>query len=190
MNPYVGNASTFLVSTLFGIYILIVMLRFLLQIVRADFYNPVSQFIVKATDAPLRPMRRHLPSVLGIDTSSILLMLVLKFTELWLVHQILGAPSAPAGLTVLCIANLLSLAVQVFMFAIIIQVVISWINPGVYNPITVLLHSLTEPLLGPARRLIPATAGLDLSPMAVIIALVMVSMLIVAPITDIGRSLL
>ena len=125
-----------------------------------------------------------------MDTASILLMLVLKFVELWLIQRIVGAPHAPAGLAVLCIATLLSLAVQVFMFAIIIQVIISWINPGVYNPITVLLHSLTEPLLSPARRLIPPTSGLDLSPIAVIIALVLVSLLLIAPITDIGKSLL
>ena len=62
---YVGNAATFLIETLFGLYILIVMLRFLLQWARADFYNPVSQFIVKATQAPLAPLRRVVPALLG-----------------------------------------------------------------------------------------------------------------------------
>ncbi len=189
-NPYVGNATTFLVSTLFGIYILLVMLRFLFQIVRADFYNPFSQFIVKATNPPLRRMRRIIPAISGVDSASVCLMLALKYVELWLVQQIMGQPDNFAGLAVLSAAEIMSLAVKVFMFAIFIQVVISWIAPGTYNPITSLLHTLTEPLLAPARRIIPPAGGLDLSPMVVIIGLVLVSMLIVAPITDIGRGLL
>ncbi len=190
MSPYLGNAATFLVSTLFGIYLLVVMLRFLLQLVRADFYNPVSQFIVKVTNPPLIPLRRFIPGLYGLDTASLTLMFAIKFGELWLVHNIVDMPDGTVGLCVLALAGLLSLALQVFMFSIIIQVVISWINPGVYNPITVLLHSLTEPLMRPARRVIPPTAGIDLSPMVVIIALVLVSMLLIAPINAAGSRLL
>ncbi len=187
---YVGNAATFLVETVFGLYILIVMLRFLLQWARADFYNPVSQFIVKATQPPLAPLRRLIPGFAGLDLAAMVFMFVLKFVELWIVTGLLGIAPQVGGLAMLSIAELLGLLINVFIFSILIQVIISWINPGVYNPITVLLHSLTEPLLGPARRRIPPTGGLDLSPIVVIIALVLVSMLLVAPITDIGRSLL
>ena len=100
-NPYIGNAATFLVNTLFGIYILIVMLRFLFQLVRADFYNPVSQFIVRATNPPLRPLRRFIPGLGGIDLAAPILMLALKLMELWLVYQILGhSPSLVGSLDV------------------------------------------------------------------------------------------
>jgi len=188
--PYVGNAATFLVETLFGIYILIVLLRFLLQWVRADFYNPISQFIVKATQPVLRPMRQVIPGVGGVDLSSVVLMLALKCLELWLVARVIGYSASFSGLAVLGVADLLSLLINVFVFSILIQVVISWINPGLYNPVTSLLHSLNEPLLGPARRVIPPISGLDLSPIAVIIALQLVSILFVAPIRDMARQMM
>ena len=189
-NPYVGNASTFLISTLFGLYILIVMLRFLLQLVRADFYNPISQFIVKATDPPLRPLRRHIPGLSGIDLSTLLLMLGLKIVELWLTFRVSGQSAQFMGLVVISVAELLSLALNVFLVCILIQVVLSWVNPGAYNPATKLLYSLNEPLLTPARRLIPPISGLDLSPIVVLIAIQLIKILVVAPIIDMGRTLL
>lgn len=190
MNSYVGNAATFLISTLFGLYILIVMLRFLFQWVRADFYNPISQFLVKATEPLLVPLRRFVPGMAGLDMASVVLMLALQIIELWLIYSLIGGVPHFAGLMVLSIAELLSLALNVFLFAIIIQVIISWINPGTYNPLASLLYSLTEPLLGPARRVLPPTSGIDFSPAAVIIGLVLVSMLVVTPISDVGRQLL
>ena len=189
-NPYVSNAATFLIHTLFSIYLLLVMLRFILQLLRADFYNPVSQFIAKATTPALRPLRRLIPGLFGIDTASVVLMFVLKAIELFLIIRISGGAATGIGLFVLTAAELLALVVNVFLFAIFIQVILSWINPGAYNPMTSLLNSITEPLLAPARRLIPATGGLDLSPMAVIIVLYLVSMLVVAPIRDFAISLM
>ena len=189
--PYVGNAATFLIETIFGLYILIVMLRFLLQLVRADFYNPISQFISKATAPALVPLRRVIPGLYGIDVACIVLMLGLKVLELWLVFAIGGQGSpALAGIAVLALAELARLAVNVFLFSILIQVVISWVNPGLYNPVTSILHSLNEPLLAPARRLVPPMSGLDLSPIAVLVALQLASMLLVRPIADLGAGLL
>jgi len=187
---YVGNAATFLIETLFGLYILIVMLRFLLQWVHADFYNPVSQFIVKATQPILAPLRRMIPGFAGVDLAAVALMFALKFVELRLVTGLLGLSPQIAGLAMLCVAELLGLAINVFIFAILIQVIISWVNPGMYNPVMGLLHSLNEPLLGPARRVIPPISGLDLSPIAVIIFLQLISMLGVAPIRDLARSMM
>jgi len=187
---YVGNAATFLIETLIGLYILIVMLRFLLQWARADFYNPVSQFIVKVTQPPLAPLRRIIPGVAGLDMAALVFMFSLKFAELWLITAILGFTPQIGGLAMLSIAELLGLMINVFVFSILIQVIISWVNPGMYNPVMGLLHSLNEPLLGPARRVIPPISGLDLSPIAVIIFLQLVSMLAVAPIRDVARSML
>jgi YggT family protein len=187
---YVGNAATFLVETLFGLYILIVMLRFLLQWARADFYNPVSQFILKATQPPLAPLRKIIPGFAGLDLAAVVVMFTLKFVELWLVTGLLGIAPQIGGLAMLSIADLLGLLVNVFIFSILIQVIISWVNPGMYNPVVGLLHSLNEPLLGPARRMIPPVSGLDLSPIAVLIFLQLVSMLAVAPIRDLARSML
>jgi len=187
---YVGNAATFLIETVFGLYILLVMLRFLLQWAQADFYNPVSQFIVKATQPPLKPLRKIIPGIGGLDMAALVLMIVLKFAELWLVTGVMGMSPQIGGLVVLSIADLLGLLINVFIFSILIQVIISWVNPGMYNPVMGLLHSLTEPLLGPARRVIPPISGLDLSPIVVIIVLQLASMLAVAPIRDLARPML
>ncbi len=187
---YVGNAATFLIQTVFGLYILIVMLRFLLQWARADFYNPVSQFIVKATQPPLKPLRKVIPGIGGLDMAALIFMLVLKFVELWLVTGLLGMSPQIGGLALLSIAELLGLLINVFIFSILIQVIISWVNPGMHNPVMALLHSLTEPLLAPARRVIPPISGLDLSPIVVIVCLQLASMLAVSPIRDLARSML
>jgi YggT family protein len=187
---YVGNAATFLIETVFGLYILLVMLRFLLQWARADFYNPVSQFIVKATQLPLKPLRKIIPGIGGQDMAALVFMIMLKFVELWLVTEVMGMSPQIGGLVVLSIADLLGLLINVFIFSILIQVIISWVNPGMYNPVMGLLHSLTEPLLGPARRVIPPISGLDLSPIVVIIVLQLASMLAVAPIRDLARPML
>jgi len=187
---YVGNAATFLIETVFGLYILLVMLRFLLQWARADFYNPVSQFIVKATQPPLKPLRKIIPGIGGLDMAALVFMIMLKLVELWLVTGVMGMSPQIGGLVVLSIADLLGLLINVFIFSILIQVIISWVNPGMYNPVMGLLHSLTEPLLGPARRVIPPISGLDLSPIVVIIVLQLASMLAVAPIRDLARPML
>ncbi len=187
---YVGNAATFLIETVFFLYILLVMLRFLLQWTRANFYNPVSQFIVKATQPPLAPLRRIIPGFGGVDLAAAVFMFALKFIELWLIYGLLGITPQVGGLAILTIAELLGLLVNVFIVSILIQVIISWVNPGMSNPIMGLLHSLNEPLLAPARRLIPPISGFDLSPIFVFICLQLVSILAVAPIRDLARSML
>jgi YggT family protein len=186
---YAGNAGVFLVQTLFGLYIGAVMLRFLLALVRADFYNPISQFLVKVTNPPLKLLRRLIPGVLGIDLASIVLMLVLQALELILIGAIKGFGLHPAGLAVLSVAELLSLLINIYFITILIQVVLSWVSPGGYNPAISLLYSLNNPLLGRARRLLPPIHGFDLSPILIIIALQLVLILVIAPITDLGRGL-
>ncbi len=189
MGGYFGNAAVFLIQTAFGLYIMAVMLRFLLQWVRADFYNPVSQFLVKLTMPLLRPLRRAIPGFGGIDFASLVLMLGLQLIELVLVIKLLGQPLSVSGLLVLALAELLSLLIKVFLFSILIQVILSWVRPGDYSPVSMLLHQLNEPLLAPARRIIPAISGLDLSPVLVLVLLQLSLMLIVAPLQDFGGML-
>lgn len=178
---YFTNPIIFLIQVLFGAYILVVMLRFLLQLFRADFYNPISQFVVKVTSPVLHPLRRIIPGVGGIDFASIVLMWLLKALELTLTVLLITGRFNPVGPLLWAIPALVSLAINVFLFAILIQVILSWVNPGAYNPATALLYSLTEPLLRPARRIIPPIGGLDLSPMLVMIGLYLLQMLLMPP---------
>nr|VFK41373.1 MAG: YggT family protein [Candidatus Kentron sp. TC]VFK42580.1 MAG: YggT family protein [Candidatus Kentron sp. TC]VFK62465.1 MAG: YggT family protein [Candidatus Kentron sp. TC] len=189
-NAYIGNAGTFLVETLLGLYIMAVMLRFIFQLVRADFYNPITQFLVKLTDPPLQRLQRLIPRLWGVDLASVVLLLVLQSLELWIVFTILGGRANPIGVIILSMAELLGLAIHIFMFSIIIHAIMSWINPHVYNPMVSLLYSLTEPLLGFARRFARPISGLDLSPIVVIVGLQLLMMLFVAPIMDVGKEIL
>jgi len=187
---YFGNAGVFLINTVFGMYILIVMLRFLLQLVRGDFYNPVSQFLVKATSPVLVPLRRVIPGLFGIDFASVLLLLVLQITQIVLVGLIKGYAFQPLGLVVMSIAELASLTLNIFFFSILIQVILSWVNPGTYNPVTSLLYGLNEPLLRPARRLIPPVSGFDFSPLVVGVVLKLLEMTLIAWLVNTGRGML
>lgn len=187
---YVSNAGVFLVDFIFGLYIFFVLLRLLLQLVRADFYNPLCQTIVTVTNPPLRPMRRYIPSLGGVDSSCIVLLLVLQATNTALIALIVGASPAVGGLIVVAIAELLNKVVWTFLGAVLIGVVISWVAQGTYNPIIGVIDSLTRPLLEPARRIMPPFGALDLSPILVILALQLARMLLVTPLRDLGLSML
>lgn len=190
--PYITNAAQFLIATLFGLYILAVMLRVLLQLVRADFFNPVSQFLVKVTNPPLRPLQRVIPDWRRLDVAALLLLILLQATELALLAGLdprpVAIPAVP-GLLVLSLAELLRLLLNIFFFTILIQVVLSWISPGQYNPAVHLLEQLNEPVMQPARRMLPPMGGLDLSPIVVLIALQLARILLVQPLTDLGYQL-
>jgi YggT family protein len=178
---YLLNPLEFILNTLFGLYILIVMVRFLLQWMRADFYNPVSQFVVKVTNPALRPLRRVIPGWGGIDFAAVVLMLLLQLLSLTLILLFRGQGVPLPTLLFWSLAELVSLAINVYIGAILIQVIISWVNPGTYNPVTSLLHTLTEPLMRPARRLLPPVSGFDLSPLLVLLGLQVLKMLAIPP---------
>ena len=188
-NQYFAASSVFLIQTLFGLYILVVMLRLILQWARADFYNPVSQFIVKITNPPLKPLRRIIPGWGGIDLASVLLLIALQMLELFLVNLAVGRGVGVSGLLVQSIAELLGLLINVFIGAILIQVILSWVAPGSYNPIIGLVHRIAEPLLAPARRILPPMSGIDFSPLVVLIVLQLLKILLVAPIANFGYHL-
>lgn len=190
MNGYFSSAGAFLIEALFGFYMVIVMLRLLLQLVRADFHNPLSQFIVKVTNPPLKPLRRVIPGIAGVDMASVLLLLVLQMTKLALVALSAGMALALPGLLVLSVAELIALLLNVYMISILIQIILSWLGPGTYNPVTTILHALNEPVMRPARRILPPISGIDLSPILVFLAIGLLKILIVAPLLDTGRGLI
>lgn len=178
---YLLDPLEFLINTLFGLYIMLLMVRFLLQWVRADFYNPVSQFVVKFTNPAVRPLRRIIPGWGGLDVATIVLMLVLQLLSLGLILLFRGHGLPLLTLLFWSVAELFTLLVNIYMGAIFIQVILSWVSPGTYNPVTSILYSLTEPLLRPARRLLPPISGFDLSPMLVLLALQVLKMLVIPP---------
>jgi YggT family protein len=195
---YLISPLMLIINTLFDIYILLVLLRFLLQMVRADFFNPVSQFIERLTIPPRRLLRRFIPNLGGQETASIVLCLLLIYTK-FTVMRLLSIPAAHiggvlapigsvsyAGLFVLCIADLVALVLTVFLVAVIIQVILSWVSPGHYNPVIGLVNRIAEPVLKPIRKFIPPLGGLDLTPLFASLLLLVVKMLIIPPIIYLG----
>jgi YggT family protein len=173
MNP-INNVLDFLIHVLFTSYIYAVIIRILLRLTRSDFYNPFSQFILAITNPVLTPLRKLIPSIGGIDASAIVLIFALKLIELAASSFLIGKQLLLSSLLVKAIFLVLNQVINIFIFAIIILVVVSWIAPhmhGQSNPITPILRSLTEPLLRPARKLIPHVGIFDLSTFVVLLGL-------------------
>lgn len=189
MNNYFSSAAGFLIEAVFGIYMLLVLVRLLLQLVRADFYNPVCQFIVKATNPPLKPLRRIIPGLAGIDMASVLLLLALQMLKLFLMAMAAGMSLSFVGLAVMSVGELIAMLLNLYMIAILMQVILSWVGPGGHNPLTSILYYINEPVMRPARRLLPPISGIDLSPILVFLVIGLLKILIVAPILDLGRTL-
>lgn len=177
------DALGFIVGTLLNLYAMIVAIRFVMQLLRADYYNPLAQFVVKATDPLLVPMRRVIPAIQRYDTSSLLLCFLVLLLKLVL-FKVLSLGYAPVfgqgllteslgfGVMVLvALIDLVHLFFNIFIFAIIIQAVLSWIPAAGGHPMQSLLHTITEPVLRPLRRFIPVTGGIDLTAFVAIIGL-------------------
>ncbi|MDS4027455.1 MAG: YggT family protein [Candidatus Contendobacter sp.] len=172
------TATAFLIQTVFGFYILVVMLRFLLQCVRADFYNPLVQFLVRITNPLLRPLRRIIPGYRGLDLAAVVLAFALQLVEVVLIALLFGRTLGVGGLLLLTVMELLKLLINIYLWGVIIQAVLSWVSPDPYHPAARVLTQLTAPLLRPARRVLPPISGVDLSPMLVVAALIFVSLLL------------
>ena len=178
---YLSNPIIFLLDTVFSFYILAVLLRFILQWVGGDFYNPISQFLVKITHPPLRFLRRYIPAVGKVDTSSLVLVMSLQMFSDFIVLTLKGMSFSFAALTLLSFSQLVSLLINVFVFAVFARALLSWINPGTFNAASNLLYSITEPLLSSCRRMVPDIGGIDLSPLIVLVGLQLAKMLIIPP---------
>jgi len=163
--------GAFLTETLFSLYIGAVVLRMLLGYAGANFYNPLSQFLVKVTNPALVPLRRFIPSIGKLDTSAIVLALGLTLIKLILLSLIVFGEVNMIALFFASIIDLVKVIIWVYIISLLIQAVMSWVGSAHGNPVAPLIDSLTHPLLSPVRRVIPNTGALDLSPLVVILVL-------------------
>lgn len=162
-------------------YLTIVLMRFLLQLARADFYNPISQFVVKATNPPLRPLRKVIPGLGALDGASLVLAVLVQMLAFFLILMALsnGIPAInPITLLAWSVITVLGLIVKIYFWSVIAIVVVSWIAPGSHHPAIQLVAQITEPVMRPVRNLIPAMGGLDLSPIVVFLILNVISVVI------------
>lgn len=170
MNPQ--GAMTFLIDVAINLFIFLLLTRFILQLVRADFYNPLSQFVVKATNPVLAPLRRMLPANGTVDSASLVMVIIMIILKTVLIVALngQGVPPLPA-LVIFALRSLASLMINYLFFAVLIRVILSWVAPDPYNPFTAIMTQITEPVMAPVRRILPPMGGLDLSPLVVLLGL-------------------
>ncbi|ANS84371.1 YggT family protein [Vibrio scophthalmi] len=166
------SSLSFLISTVFDLYIMVVLLRLWLQATRADFYNPFSQFIVKATQPVIGPLRRVIPSVGSIDLSTVLfayVLCVVKFVAVILVASN-GSVAFSADFLFLGALSLVKAAGGLLFWVLLLRAILSWVSQG-RSPVEYVFHQLTEPMLAPIRRILPEMGGFDLSVLVLFIVL-------------------
>ena len=153
-----------LVNAIAGFFIFVVLLRFLLQAMRADFYNPISQFIVKASNPMLVPARKLIPGFGGYDIAAIAVLLVLELVAMTLSLLIMGWPLPIVNMLLWAALGMVGLFLKLFFWGLLITVVVSWIAPNSDNPAVDLLRQIIEPAMKPIRKLMPDMGGMDISP--------------------------
>ena len=176
-----NTAAVYVLQTLGSLYLLIVLLRFVLQLVRANFYNPLCQFIVKATQPLLKPLRRIIPSMFGLDMSSLVLAILVQMVVFAIVLTLSYIPFNILGLLLWSIIGVTALFLKVFFFAMIISVILSWVAPGSTSPGAELVNQITEPALAPFRRFLPNLGGLDISPILAFMVIQLIQSYVIPP---------
>ncbi|MFK8052261.1 MAG: YggT family protein [Woeseiaceae bacterium] len=166
----IADISEFLLTALTHLILFVVLLRLYLQLVRANFRNPLAQAIVQLTSPLVVPVRRFVPPIGQVDTATLLVAYAL---QVLLMAALLLLKGIEPGVIIfgMAIFELAALSIKLFLYAIIIQVVLSWIAPNNYSPASALINELTAPVLAPFKRVIPPLGGFDISPLAAILAL-------------------
>jgi YggT family protein len=186
---YFANAGQIIIEFIFVAIISLIMLRVLLQWVRANFYNPICQFLYKATNPVLMPLRKVIPAWRNLDIAGIALAWLLTAIKLVLLYATLGQSLGIAGLVVLALADLVDFVLLLYIVVILARVVLSFIGSDSYHPIVPLIMQLSEPALKPFRRLLPNISGIDFSPMIALLAITLARVLIAKPLLDLGLRL-
>jgi len=183
MGQNLASAGVYLIQTFVGLYVLLIMIRFLMQISRVDYYNPICQGIVKFTDPAIRPFRTFLPTIRGVDFATLAVAFVIQMMAVTIIMMLYGNPIFHPIYLAWVSLGLFSMIFNIYFFALIIMVISSWIAPYSSHPALALVHQITDPICTPARKLLPPMGGLDLSIILVFAALHIIDeILVIKPI--------
>jgi YggT family protein len=185
MTQNFASAGVFLIQTFAGLYLLLLLLRFLMQVSRADYYNPICQGIVKLTDPVVKPLKKMLPTIRGVDFATLSVALLVQFAIITSVMLLSGAPVFHPIYLGWAMLGIVSNLLDIYFFALIIMVIASWIAPNTAHPALSLVHQLTDPICQPARKLLPPMGGLDLSIILVFVAITLIdTYLVIRPLAS------
>jgi len=166
----INEILLYLIQTAIGIYLLIMLMRFVLQLSLADFYNPICQFLVRATNPLVLPMRRVIPARGRLDAASLLLAVIIQLLGIVGIVLMNGFSLPPVSLLLAwSVVAVIGLLVKIYFFALLGMIILSWIAPGTANPAAYLMYQITEPVMAPFRRMLPPMGGLDFSPIVLFI---------------------
>lgn len=165
------QAAVFLFRTLADLYLMVLLIRLFLQLFRGNFRNPIAQAVLKATSPLVIPVRSVVPAIGRIDTATVLVALVFEVAFIAVLVSLPQFALSGAAIVGFAAVRILMVALRLFFVVVLIHVIISWVAPGTYNPVTAFIADLGEPVLRPVRRVVPPLAGLDLSPLVVLIGL-------------------
>jgi YggT family protein len=186
---YFANAGQILVEFVFGILVTLVVLRVLLQLVRANFHNPICQFLYKATNPVFMPMRRVIPGWRGLDLGGVFLAWLLLLVKRYLIFAMFASTPRFLGALLIALADLIGFVLVLYLVLIFVRVIMSFVGSDSRHAVVPLVHQLTEPVLRPVRKRLPTPGGLDLSPMVIFLAIALLRALVVQPLLDTGLRL-
>ncbi|NVK36793.1 MAG: YggT family protein [Gammaproteobacteria bacterium] len=185
-----GSASVqiglLLVNAIAGFFLFVVLLRFLLQAVRADFYNPISQFVVKATNPFIVPLRKVIPGFAGFDWAAIVLLIIVQMIAISLSLLIAGYGLPYASIAIWALLGTAGLFLKLYFWGLLISVIASWLAPQSYNPALMLLRQLLEPVMAPIRKLLPDMGGFDISPIILFLVINVFEIILIATARETG----
>jgi YggT family protein len=165
-----NDIFVYLIYVFFGLYLLAMLLRFLMQLVRADFYNPISQALVKITNPLVIPLRRVVPGYGGVDLASLLLAIILQMLMVTLLVLVQSGALLPLlPILLIGVLGIVAYLVKIYFFALLAMIILSWVAPGGNHPALFLLYQITEPVMAPFRKILPPMGGLDFSPILVFV---------------------
>ncbi|MFL2554766.1 MAG: YggT family protein [Candidatus Rariloculaceae bacterium] len=171
----------FLIRVLSHLYLLLFLLRFIMHWIRADFYNPLAQFVVRATNLLVVPARRVIPATSVIDLPTLAVLIIVETIATWLLLSVASVPWTWDVFASYVLFRLVNLALSLYTWTILVYVILSWVSPGGYHPLTMMLSELNQPILGRIRRILPPISGLDLSPLLAVILIQTISVAIPLP---------
>ncbi|MYB33852.1 MAG: YggT family protein [Gammaproteobacteria bacterium] len=187
--PYIQNSLGFLIETILGLYVLVILLRLVFQYCGADHRNPLSVVIIRFTEVPLGVFRKTIPQMFGVDMACFVFALTVSMVQLALVMSVSGYPLNIAAIALLALSDILSTLVWIVIIAILVAAIMSWFMRS-YHPVLYLAVQISQPVLRPIRNIMPTFGGLDLSPIIAFFVLNLILRLVVAPIGDFGRLLM
>ena len=164
-----AQIGVFLVDVVASFFVFVLLARFHFQWLRVPFRNPIGEFVLATTGFMVLPVRRVIPGLAGLDLSSLLLAWLIQSISVWLQAQIIGNEPALFNVAMVALVDLLRYSIYVLVFAVIVQALLSWINP--YTPMAPVFDTITRPFLRPLRRFIPPLGGVDLTPLILLVIL-------------------